>query len=119
MAGHMGITKTKNCLLQRYYWPGIFTKVANYCQSCEVCQKSNPRHPPKAKMMAIPLIEQLFRYIAMDIVGPLPCTQRENQFILTICDYTTHYPEAIAMPSVEATRITKGVVSFFSCRSTR
>ena len=54
----------------------------------------------------------------MDIVGPLPCTQRGNQFILTICDYTTRYPEAIAMPSVEATRITKGVVNFFSCRST-
>ena len=49
MAGHMGITKTKNRLLQRYYWPGIFTEVANYCQSCEVCQKSNPRHPPKAR----------------------------------------------------------------------
>ena len=26
-AGHMGITKTKNHLLQHYYWPGIFTEV--------------------------------------------------------------------------------------------
>ena len=39
MAGHMGITRTKDRLLQRYYWPGVFTDVANYCRSCEVCQK--------------------------------------------------------------------------------
>ena len=32
MAGHMGITHTKDCLLQRYYWPGIFTDTANYCK---------------------------------------------------------------------------------------
>ena len=48
MAGHMGITRTKDRLLQRYYWPGIFTEVANYCQSCEVCQKSDPKCPLKA-----------------------------------------------------------------------
>ena len=114
MAGHMGITKTKNRLLQRYYWPGIFTEVANYCRSCEVCQKSNPRHPPKARMMAMPWIEQPFKRIAMDVVGPLPRTQRVNRFILTICDYATRYPEAIAMPSVEATRIAKELVNLFT-----
>ncbi len=36
----------------------------------------------------------------MDIVGPLPRTQRGNQYILTICDYATRYPEAIPLPSV-------------------
>ena len=36
MTGHMGIAVTKNRFLHCYYWPGIFTEVANYCQSCEV-----------------------------------------------------------------------------------
>ena len=64
-------------------------------------------------MVAMPCIEQPFRCIAMNVVGPLPYTQRGNRFILTICNYATCYPEAIAMPSVEATRIAKESVNLF------
>lgn len=39
MAGHLRVTKTKD-ILQRYYWPGIFKDVTEYCWSCEVCQRS-------------------------------------------------------------------------------
>jgi len=46
MPPHMGITMTKNHLLQCYYWTGIFTDVANYCWMHEVCQKNNPKSPP-------------------------------------------------------------------------
>ena len=95
MAGHMGITRTKNRLLQCYYWPGVFTDVANYCRTCEVCQKSNPKSPPRAKMVSLPVIEQPFQRVAMDVIGPLPRTQRGNRFILTICDYATRYPDML------------------------
>ena len=109
MAGHMGITRTKDRLLQRYYWPGAFTDTANYCRSCEVCQKSNSKCPTKAKMISMPLIEQPFQRIAMDVVGPLPRTQGGNRFILTICDYATRYPEAFALP-----RVAKELIKLFS-----
>ena len=33
-AGHMGITRTNDRLLQRYYRPGVFTDTANYYRSC-------------------------------------------------------------------------------------
>ena len=114
MAEHMGITRTKDCLLQRYYWPGVFTDTANYCRSCEVCQKSNSKCPTKAKMISMPLIEQPFQRIAMDVVGPLPRTQGGNRFILTICDYATRYPKAFALPSVEAPRVAKELIKLFS-----
>ena len=114
MAGHMGITQTKDRLLQRYYWPGVFTDAANYCRSCEVCQKSNSKCPTKAKMISMPLIEQPFQRIAMDVVGPLLRTQGGNRFILTICDYATHYPEAFALPNVEAPRVAKELIKLFS-----
>ena len=31
----------------------------------------------------------------MDIVGPLPHSKRGNKYILTLCDYSIRYPEAI------------------------
>ena len=50
----------------------------------------------------------------MDVIGPLPRTQRGNRFILTMCDYATRYPEAVPLPSVEATKIAKELVNVFS-----
>jgi len=38
-------------------------------------------------------------------IGLLPYTQRRNRFIFTICDNAIHYPEAIPLPSVEASRV--------------
>ena len=31
----------------------------------------------------------------MEIVGPLPRSRSGKRFILVVCDYTTHYPEAV------------------------
>lgn len=113
-AGHLGVTKTKDRVLQRYYWPGIFKDIADYCRTCEVCQRSQPKRPAKAEMVPMPLIAKPFQRIAMDLVGPLPRTQRGNHFVLTICDYATRYPEAIALPSTEAPRISKELVAVFA-----
>ena len=114
-AGHLGITKTKDRVLQRYYWPGVFKDIAEYCRTCETCQRCQPRGTQfKAKMIPMPLISKPFQRIAMDIVGPLDRSRSGNRFILTICDYATRYPEAIALPSTEATRIAKHLVELFS-----
>ena len=78
MAGHIGVTRTKDRILQRYYWPGISTEVSNYCRSCEVCQKNDPKCSPRAKMVSMPWIEQPFKRIAMNVIGPLSRTQRGN-----------------------------------------
>ena len=56
----------------------------------------------------MPLIDQPFQQMAMDVVGPLPRTRSGNKYILTICDYATRYPEAIALPNTEASRIAVG-----------
>ena len=114
MAGHLGITKTKDRVLQHYYWPGVFKDVADYCRTCEVCQRSQPRPPGRAELIPMPIISKPFQRIAMDLVGPLPRSQRGNRFILVVCDYATRYPEAFAIPSTEATRIAKELVGLFT-----
>ena len=66
MAGHLGITKMKDRILQRYYWPGIFKDVVNYCRGCEVCQRSTPRKPAKAGLVPIPIVTHPFQCIEME-----------------------------------------------------
>ena len=114
MAGHLKITKTKDRTLQRYYWPGVFSDIAKYCHSCEVCQRDNSRRQGKVTMVSMPLISCPFEQIAMDLIGPLPRSKRGNKYMLTIVDYATRYPEAVALPSTEASRIARELLLLFS-----
>ena len=114
-AGHLGTNKTRGRILKCYYWPGFFRQVADYCKTCEVCQK-NQRWIclQQAEVISMLLIDLPFQHIAMHVVGPLPRSRSGNKYILNICDYATRYLEAIALPSTEVSRIAKELVSLFS-----
>ena len=49
------------------------------------------------------------------MVGPLePRTDIKNKYILTLVDYATRYPEAVALPSIETETVAETLVSMFS-----
>ena len=50
----------------------------------------------------------------MDIVGPLPCSKRGNQYILVVCDYATRYPEAMAIRKIDAGVVAEKLIQMFS-----
>lgn len=114
MVGHLGITKTKDRVLQRNYWPGVFHDITQCCCSCEVYQRDNNHRSGKVAMVSMPLISCPIERIAMDLIGPLPKSKEGNKFILTIVDYATRYPEAVALPSTEASQIARGLLLLFS-----
>ena len=49
----------------------------------------------------------------MDIVGPLPRSRSGKWYILALCDYATHYPEAVALRSIDAEHIAEELVHIF------
>jgi len=59
-------------------------------------------------------MEEPFQRIAMDIVGPLPRSRSGKRYILVVCDYSTRYPEAIPLRSIDAECIAEELVHFFS-----
>ena len=60
MSGHLGIEKTAQRILQRFYWPTLYRDVAEYCRTCEVCQKSSRHKHRRAPMRPLPVIEEPF-----------------------------------------------------------
>ena len=72
LAGHLGKDKTAQRVLQRFYWPTLYKNVAAYCRSCKVCQKSSHCHGLRAPLIPLPILSELFKRTAMDIIGPLP-----------------------------------------------
>ena len=62
----------------------------------------------------MPLIDTPLKRIAVDIVGPIKPRSDKSRYILTITDYATRYPEAVAFPSIETERVADALVEMFS-----
>ena len=114
MAGHLGKKKTSDRVLQRFYWPGVYRDVEDHIRICEQCQRSAPKGKVKAPLIPLPIMEEPFKRIAMDVVGPLPRSSSGKRFILVICDYATRYPETIALRTVDAPTIAEELLKFFA-----
>lgn len=101
-AGHFGVTKTLRRLRQAFYWGRMRADVEDYCRCCDICTaRKGPQGQSRAHLQQFPVGEPMQR-VGVDVVGPLPCTERGNRFILTAVDYFTKWPEAYALPDQEA-----------------
>ena len=114
LAGHLGRKKTTSRILRRFYWPTLHRDVADFCRSCEVCQKFCKKGSSKAKMVPLPIIAEPFSRVAMDIVGPLPRSRSGNRYVLVLCDYATRFPEAIPLKSIDAEHIAEELMKIFA-----
>ncbi|XP_062602901.1 uncharacterized protein LOC134264647 [Saccostrea cucullata] len=116
MAGHLGVRKTTDRIMAEFYWPGIQADIRRFCKSCDVCQRTISKGKvPAVPLGHMPLITVPFQRVAVDIVGPLqPITDKGNRYILTVVDYATRYPEAIALPGIETERVAEALVDIFS-----
>ena len=65
-------------------------------------------------MIPLPVMEEPFQRIAMDIVGPLPRSQSGNQYVLVVCDYATRYPEVVALRNTDAESVAEELVKLFT-----
>jgi transposase InsO family protein len=116
LAGHQGVTRTSRRVLEEFYWPGIQADTTRYCRSCDVCQRTVSKgRVTKAPLGIMPVIDVPFQRVAVDIIGPIqPHTDRGNRYILTIVDYATRYPDAIALPSIETERVAEALVEVYT-----
>lgn len=116
LGGHLGNKKTGEKILMHFFWPGMHADVVRYCRSCGQCQRMSPKGKvSKVPLGSTPLIDEPFRRIAMDIVGPIePATSKGNRFILTVVDYATRYPEAVALRRIDTQTVAEALVDIYS-----
>lgn len=91
LGGHL-VKKTAERIMRRFYWPTLFRDGEDYCKSCGECQKSGHHRVTGAPMVPLPIIEEPFECITMDVVGPLPRSHAGHRYVLVVCDYATRYP---------------------------
>ena len=87
---------------------------ANFCKRCGCYQKASPYKGTHSSLVPLPIIDVPFKCIAMDIIGPLPCSCSGNKYILVVCKYASRYPEAMEICSIEAERIAEELIKLFA-----
>nr|XP_054753966.1 uncharacterized protein LOC129259729 [Lytechinus pictus] len=116
LAGHLGVSKTVARIRARFYWPGLRKCVSEYCKSCQVCQVvGKPQHHIKpAPLIPIPVFPEPFSRVLIDCVGPLPKTKAGYQYLLTVMDSTTRFPEAFPLRNIKAKTVIDALLVFFT-----
>ena len=115
-SAHLGITKTLDKARRRYYWPGMSSDIENWIRACPICQARQGPNPKQAARLRSQQSSFPLQRVAMDIMGPLPTTARQNKYILVIGDYFTKWVEAFAMPDMLASTVARYFVDGFVCR---
>ena len=88
----------------------MFKDIEHWCRACIDCSMhKRPRNHHHAPLLPIP-VQGPFDRLAIDILRPLPATHDGNRYILVLFDYYTRWPEAYALPSIEAPRIAQLLV---------
>ncbi len=90
LVGPDGIYKTKEHLLQCYYWPGMDADIAAHLKACHRCQlrRTNDR-PPPALLSSLQQPTEPNHRIHADLFGPLKTSDSGKKFILCMTDALT------------------------------
>ena len=80
--GHFGRDKTLQKICSRFYWRDMTKHIKEFVNTCEQCQKTNPKMIKKNAVL--PPIPEVWHQIGIDLVGPLKFTRRGKRYILFI-----------------------------------
>ncbi|GBO19224.1 Transposon Tf2-9 polyprotein [Araneus ventricosus] len=113
-APHFGVKKTFEFIRHKYQWKGMYLDTKNFCEHCEKCLKNKP----KAKLTQTQMIPKRNlapgQCIAIDVVGKLPSSTDNKNFILTIIDHYSRYLEAYPLQNITSRTIINCLNKYFA-----
>jgi hypothetical protein len=117
LTGHDGILKTKERLLNSYYWVGMDRDIHEHLQSCHKCQLRRKDRPPLPNLLTpLPQPTEPNQRIHADLFGPLRTSGNGKRFLLCITDAFTKYIELASLDNKEAETVTEAIFQRWICR---
>ena len=116
MSGHLGVHKSYCKLKDSFYWVSMKKDIKQFVSSCHECQMAGKPNKkiPKAPMINFPVVGEPFEEVVIDLVGPLPKSKKGNQYILSIMDRMSRYPEAIPIRNGKAKTVIFHLIHYFT-----
>ena len=96
--------------------PGVCADVAKFFKYCDICQRTIRKgRVTKVPLGKLPLTDIPFKRVSVQLAEPIePRSDKKSRYILTMIDYATRYPEAVALPSIETERVAELLIGMFS-----
>ena len=108
--GHQGISKTKQRLRSKVWWPSMDKEAERICRACYECQLVSAP-PSPGPMVSTKLPDKAWDHLACDLLGPLP----SGESILVIVDYYSRYFEVVFLRSTVSAKVVAACEEVF-CR---
>lgn len=112
---HPGVRATRKLIAKRYFWPGMNKDIGIWAKACVSCQKSKTSRHVKSQFQSFAVPNQRFEHIHLDLVGPLS-RSGDFQYIMTIVDRFSRWPEAYPLKDITSDTIAKTFVAQYISR---
>lgn len=110
LSGHLGIRPTVERVRASYWWRNLAKDIKEALRDCVACQRRSPYGRTRAPIQELPSCDRPFDFVSLDTVGPLPCSEYGNKYILSIIDNFSRYLEMIPLPNQKAETIASAFV---------
>jgi len=100
LSAHPGGSRMYQTLRDRYYWPSLAADVFGWVAACPTCAKNRLMGTQSTAPMRLFPATEPFAALAIDLLGPLPRTPEEYEYILVICDRFTKVTRAVPLNDI-------------------
>ncbi len=86
--------------------------MVKYCPSCQRSMKSQPPDPVPPISMPKPTVP--WQKLGLDIAGPFHTAPQHQQFVVSVVDYHSSYPEVLLTSDIRSSMIIKWLLELFT-----
>lgn len=102
LSGHHGIYKTYKRIQAVAFWPGLWTDVKRHVKECVKCQTIKYDNQKPAGKLQSTITSRPNQMLGVDIMGPLPRSTQQNEYLLVFVDYYSKWVEFFPMRQANA-----------------
>jgi len=106
---HAGAARVTRCLQLQWFWLDMTRDVRLWVQKCKVCQASKHGRSTETAGRRRLHAGRPWQVVAVDLVGLMPTTVRDNNWILVLTDHFTRWADALAIPDESAPSVARAL----------
>jgi hypothetical protein len=107
VSGHPGVSKMYASMRRKFFWKEMYKDVEETVRHCTVCAKNRVTERKRTSFLKLFPANGPLEFVAMDILGPLPKTERGMHFLLVISDRFSNLTRTVPLRTITALVVAK------------